>query len=73
VKEYIYAPPNIKSRMLFIMIPIAWLGVAALVLAVCKMAARGDAMPSGRSDTGVPARPTTLGAQKRAERSAVGS
>jgi len=32
--------------LLFVVIPIAWLSVSLLVLALCRMAARGDAMPA---------------------------
>jgi hypothetical protein len=32
--------------LLFVVIPIAWLSISLLVLALCRMAARGDAMPA---------------------------
>jgi hypothetical protein len=62
--------------MLFILIPIVWLSVAALVLAVCKMAARADALAPRYTpliDTDLPSRVTALGARTRVERSAAGS
>jgi hypothetical protein len=37
--------------MLFALIPIAWLLIAAVVIAVCKAAARADAQPAPRIET----------------------
>jgi hypothetical protein len=31
--------------MLFVLIPIAWLAIATVVVASCRMAARGDSQP----------------------------
>jgi hypothetical protein len=59
--------------LLFVVIPIAWLSISALVLGLCRMAARGDAMPA-RARTAVrgaadcaysPRRPTTCGIVRR--------
>jgi hypothetical protein len=36
--------------MLFILIPIAWLAIVTLVVAICRMAARGDAIQLGVTD-----------------------
>jgi hypothetical protein len=33
--------------MLFILIPIAWLAVLSLLVAICRVAAEGDATPAG--------------------------
>ncbi|HWF31333.1 MAG TPA: hypothetical protein VG188_02120 [Solirubrobacteraceae bacterium] len=33
--------------MLLILIPIAWLAVLSLIVAVCRVAAEGDARPTG--------------------------
>ena len=33
--------------MLFILIPIAWLAVLPLLVAICRVAAEGDAQPAG--------------------------
>jgi hypothetical protein len=33
--------------MLFILIPIAWLALLSLLVAVCRVAAEGDARPAG--------------------------
>jgi hypothetical protein len=55
--------------LLFVFIPVAWLSVSALVLGLCRMAARGDNMPA-RAAAPAPApavpaysprRPTTCG------------
>jgi hypothetical protein len=58
--------------LLFVVIPAVWLGACALVLGLCRMAARGDAMAPARA-TGPaaadrkrapaysPRRPTTCG------------
>jgi hypothetical protein len=32
--------------LLFVLIAVAWLTIAVLVVAICRMAARGDAMPA---------------------------
>jgi hypothetical protein len=47
--------------LLFVLIPIAWLAISVLVVGICRMAARGDAMPM-TPDAAYPARPTTTGA-----------
>jgi hypothetical protein len=51
--------------LLFVVIPVAWLSVCALVVGLCRMAARGDAMPArtatGRAPSYSPRRPTTCG------------
>jgi hypothetical protein len=41
--------------LLFVLIPAAWLGVSLLVLAICRMAAQGDATPTpARMETPCP-------------------
>jgi hypothetical protein len=56
--------------LLFVLIPIAWLTLSVLVVAICRMAARGDAMPArgprpSRPSSGRPSysprRPITCG------------
>jgi hypothetical protein len=52
--------------LLFVVIPVAWLGACALVVGLCRMAARGDAMPArapatARAPSYSPRRPTTCG------------
>ena len=54
--------------LLFVVIPVAWLGACALVVGLCRMAARGDAMPArtatrmdARAPSYSPRRPTTWG------------
>jgi hypothetical protein len=37
---------NNTSHMLLILVPIAWLTVVTVFLAVCRMAARGDVSPA---------------------------
>jgi hypothetical protein len=37
--------------MLFILIPIAWLTVLSLLVAICRVAAEGDARPAGPGRT----------------------
>jgi hypothetical protein len=59
--------------LLFVAIPIAWLSISLFVLALCRMAARGDAMPARASATlhaatassYSPRRPTTCGMVRR--------
>lgn len=49
--------------LLFVLIPVVWLTVAALVVAICRMAARGDTLPAPEREVAVysPRRPTTCG------------
>jgi hypothetical protein len=51
--------------VLLVLIPVAWLTIAVLVVAICRMAARGDAMPARsipvRRPAYSPRRPTTCG------------
>lgn len=37
--------------MLFILIPVVWLAVTVVCVAVCRMAAQADAMPTRETDT----------------------
>jgi hypothetical protein len=46
--------------MLFVLIPSLWLTTAALVVAMCRMASRADALPAGGAACGVDAAPTDL-------------
>ena len=41
--------------MLFVLIPSLWLTTAALVVAICRMASRADALPAGGAARGVDA------------------
>jgi hypothetical protein len=44
-----HVPSQITARMLFVLIPIAWLSLIAICWAACGMAQRGDAQPRPRS------------------------
>jgi hypothetical protein len=43
--------------LLFLLIPVAWLTIAAIVVAICRMAARGDEMPVRAASSSAPAYP----------------
>jgi len=64
--------------MLFVLIPSLWLTVATAVVAMCRMAARADALPAraadargaetpahSRGEAHSPRRPTTCGTVRR--------
>ncbi len=40
--------------VLLVLIPVAWATIAVLVVAICRMAARGDAMPARSVDARLP-------------------
>jgi hypothetical protein len=61
--------PTGCRMLLFVLIPIAWLGISVLVLAICRMAAHTDATTSVRAPRRAgrrrpaysPRRPSTCG------------
>ncbi len=49
--------------MLLLLIPIAWISIAAAVVALCRMASRADAQEGAAAQS--PRRPTTCGTVRR--------
>ncbi len=53
--------PNTRVEMLLVLIPVAWLAIVVLLIAVCAAAARGDAKPARVVETsGTTLRPRLL-------------